>query len=317
MRAILLAITLLSIHLCTAQPFPEKAKVLLDARQWKELKDLAVKVGESSPDFAAAQYYLGRVAFSEKNYDDAADYFEEAAGKNPKSSEYFTWLGDTYGTIAQSANVIRQGFLAPKMKSAWEKAIALDDKNINARFSLVQYYTQAPSMMGGSMEKAHEMANQMKAINKAQGFRAEGNIFVKEKKIQEAEKAYLQMVEADPAFSNVLANFYFNQKMYNQAFSIFDSHLKANPNDMVAAYQLGKAAALSGQRLDQGEQLLKQYLTYQPKPGEPSWAGAHMRLGQIYEKRARKAEAKKHFEEALRMDATLEEAREGLQRTSK
>lgn len=68
---------------------------------------------------------------------------------------------DTDGTIAGQANILRQGMLAPKMKAAWEKAIALDSKNLGARLSLIQFYTQAPSLMGGSMDKAKEMARQI------------------------------------------------------------------------------------------------------------------------------------------------------------
>jgi tetratricopeptide (TPR) repeat protein len=114
-----------------------------------------------------------------------------------------------------------------------------------------------------------------------------------------------------------LANYYINQKQYDKAFTIFEEALKKNPEDMMATYQIGKTSALSGQKLDRGEMCLRKYLTYAPKQNEPGHAGANMRLAQIMEKRGKKADAKSLYETALKGDASLKEAKEGLERVSK
>ena len=212
---------------------------------------------------------------------------------------------------------IRQGMLAPKMKNAWEKAIELDAKNVEARASLIQYYTQAPGFMGGSFDKAKEVARQIIVLNPARGHREMGNVLVREKNFVEAEKEYLEMVRIDPSTTAGLATYYMNQKQFDKAFSLFEEAVKKNPQDMGSMYQIGKTSALSGQKLDRGEECLKKYLTYSPKQSEPSHAGANMRLAQIYEKRGKKDEAKKLYETALKLDDNLKEAKEGLQRTSK
>jgi len=274
-------------------------------------------VKDDNTDYAAAQYWLGRIAFDQKKFDDAQDYFEQAVDANDRIADYHNWLGNTYGTIAKDANPIKQGILAPKMKSAWEKAIALDPNNIEARISLIQYYTQAPGFMGGSYEKAREAAAQIVRLNAAQGHRQFGNILVSEKKVAGAEKEYLEMVKADPAYTQVLANFYVNQKQYDRAFALFEESLKKNPDDYIATYLIGRTAAVTGQKLDRGEECLRKYLTYTPKQNEPSHAGANMRLAQIHEKRGNKVEAKKFYQTALAMDGSLKEAREGLDRTSR
>ena len=86
---------------------------------------------------------------------------------------------------------------------------------------------------------------------------------------------------------------------------------------MASIYQIGKTSALSGQKLERGEECLKKYLLYVPKQNEPSLAGANMRLAQINEKKGNKTEARRLYESALMLDASLKEANEGLQRTSK
>jgi tetratricopeptide (TPR) repeat protein len=208
--------------------------------------------------------------------------------------------------------------LAPKMKSAWEKAIALDAKNLEARSSLIQYYLQAPGFMGGSVEKAKEVAGQMLKLKPAEGHRQLGNIYMNEKKITEAEKEFLLMVKADPTYVGGLANFYTGQKQYDKAFQLFEEAIQKNPADYLSIYQYGRTSAVSGLRLDKGEEYLKKYLTtYSPKPNEPSHAGANMRLGQIYEKRGNKKEAKRLYELAVKADSNLKDAKEGLERVSK
>ena len=129
---------------------------------------------------------------------------------------------------------------------------------------------------------------------------------------------FLEMVKADIRYTPNLASYYAGQKQYDKAFALFEDAIQKNPENYPAIYQFGKTSALSGQRLDRGEEYLKKYLTnYSPKQNEPSLAGAKMRLAQIKEKKGQKAEAKKLFEDALKEDRNLKEAKEGLERLSK
>src|SRR5579872_2475198 len=80
-----------------AQSKLERGKSLFDQKKYSEVKTILEAIKSDDTDFAASQYYLGRVAFIEKKYDDAASYFKEAAETNNKVAEYQVWLGDTYG----------------------------------------------------------------------------------------------------------------------------------------------------------------------------------------------------------------------------
>jgi len=312
----ILILILISIAALAQSPRLEQARKLYESGKRAEATKAFKSIPENDNDYAAARYWLGRIAFDNEDYDDAADFFEEAIEANDKVALYHQWLGDTYGTIAQDANVLRQGILAPKMKKAWERAIALDANNIDARRSLIEYYLQAPAMMGGSEDKAIEVAQQIKKISVAEGHLALGNIYFRQKKPAEAEREFIAMAKADPEKRSGLAQFYTNQKKYDQAFALWEELAKADPNNMGNIYQIGKTSALSGQRLERGEECLKKYLAYTPKAEEPSHAGAHMRLGQIMEKKGNKTEAKKYYQLAVDKDQSLKEAKEGLQRVS-
>ncbi len=295
----------------------EKGIKLYEERKPAEAKKIFATIDDEHQDYAASQYYLGRIAFDENKLEDAEEFFEEAIDRNDKVAEYHNWYGNTLGRIAQDANMVKQGMLAPKMKNAWEKAVALKPDFIDPRQSLIQYYLQAPGFMGGSIDKAKAMAAEIKKLKPAEGHRQMGNIYMKEKKVAEAEKEFVAMAKADVNYTNALASFYVTQNQHEKAFNLFDEALKKNPDDMLAHYQVGRTSAISGQRLDRGEDSLKKYLTYSPKANEPSHAGANMRLAQIQEKRGNKKEARRLFELALKMDGNLKEAKEGLERTSK
>jgi tetratricopeptide (TPR) repeat protein len=312
----IIILLLLSQHLF-AQTTISDARKLYDERKPAEAKKILTGFQSGDKDYAEAQYYLGRISFDEKNYDDAEEFFEECVDTNDKVAEYHNWLGNTYGQIAQNANMLKKSSLAPKMRSEWERAVTLRPDYIDPRESLVQYYLQAPGFLGGGVDKAEETARQIVKMNAARGHAQMGTIYVHEKKIPEAEREYLEMVKADPETRARLGNFYLNQKMYDKSFALSEDALKKNPDDMVAMYVIGRTSAVSGLKLERGEECLKKYLQYTPKQNEPSHAGATMRLAQITEKKGNKTVAKELFAKALKMDAKLTEAKEGLERTSK
>lgn len=299
-----------------AQSNIDKAKKLWESKNNAEAKKILSSIDDNSKDYAAAQFYLGRILVDENNFDDATDFFEEAVDANDKIAEYHLWLGNAYATVAQSANMLKQGMLVPKMKSEWEKAVSIDPTLVDARRSLIQFYLQAPSIMGGSIDKAKEMAKEIIKLNPADGHIQLGNIYLKENNPQAAEKEYNEAIKADPNYSQFICAFYLNQKQYDKAFACFEEAVKKNPLDYGSIYQIGKTSAISGLKLDRGEECLRKYLIYEPKKNEPSHAGANMRLAQIYERQGKKVDAKKLFESALKADPTLKEAKEGLERLS-
>jgi tetratricopeptide (TPR) repeat protein len=316
--AFLLMVMLLCSSVClVGQSSIDKGKALYESRKYPEAEKILKTVSEETSEYATAQYYLGRIAFDKGAFDDAVDYFEEATEGRPNISDYFNRLGDSYAAAAKNANMFRQGILGPKAKDAWEKAVELDSKNIEARISLVKFYKYAPGFMGGGMNKAKAMATEIMKLNPAEGHWQMGSLFAHEKNTPEAEKEFSKMLKADPGYSKNLAVYYTEQKQYDKAFELFEDALKKNPDDYSSLYQLGKAAALSGSKLDRGEECLKKYLNHTPAQNEPSIGGAYMRLAQIKEKKGSKSEAKKYFEMALKQDDGLKEAKEGLERTSK
>jgi tetratricopeptide (TPR) repeat protein len=313
----LIWIGLLAFQGSSAQSSIERGKELFNSKKYDDAARLLSTVSEKDPGYAEARYYLGRIAIEQKKFEEASDYLEEAVESNPNVADYHYWLGTAWGLTAQESNLLRQGMLAPKIKSEYEETVRLDPKNMNALWGLVTFYIEAPGFMGGDYDKAFGVASQIARVDAAQGHRARGVIYEKQENFSEAEKAYLAVHRINPALGGLVVALYISTNQHDKAFSFLEEESRKDPSNMLLIYQIGRTSAITGKRLVRGEECLKKYLTYQPKLNEPSHGGAHMRLGQIYEKRGAIPEAKKSYEQALRIDASLKEAKEGFERVSK
>jgi tetratricopeptide (TPR) repeat protein len=253
----------------------------------------------------------------ERRSDRAADYFEAATKLDPKNTTYFLWLGRAYGREAQNANVLRQPGLAKRTKAAWEHAIELDPENLDARADLIQYYVQAPGFLGGSTQKALEQAEEIRKRNALRGYLELGALYEREKKLADAEKAYLGAAK-EQSERHVgeyrLGVFYQNAGAYDKAFELFEQMIAAHPSEFGALFQIGKTGAMSGQRLERATNALEAYLQTTPGRNDPSLAAAHWRLGMVHEKRQDRQRAKTEYETALRLDPTFKQATESLKK---
>ena len=309
--------TLLAPNVLTGQNSDSSGVRLFEAGKFKEAKTVFEPAFKSNARDAAAAFYLGRIAMEERKHDRAADYFEAATKLEPTSSTYFLWLGRAYGREAQNANVLRQPGLAKKAKAAWQHAVDLDANNLDARSDLIQYYVQAPGFLGGSTAKALEQAEEIRKRNALRGYLELGALFERDKKLAEAQKAYLGAAneKSDRHVGEYrLGLFYQNTGAYDKAFDLFESMIAANPTEVGALFQIGKTGALSGQRLERAAEALDAYLQTTPGRNDPSLAAAHWRLGMVHEKRQDRQRAKAEYETALRLDPTFKPATESLKK---
>jgi Tfp pilus assembly protein PilF len=138
--------------------------------------------------------------------------------------------------------------------------------------------------------------------------------------IVEAQKEYLDAVREQP--NSAKAHQYYGQylasaeKNYAAAFQELETAIKIDPNYMPGWYWIGRTAGTSLTNLARGEEALKKYLAYTPKEDEPPLANTHYWLGTIQEKLGRKAEAKQHYQAALKLNPNLKQASEALKRVS-
>jgi tetratricopeptide (TPR) repeat protein len=256
----------------------DQAVSLFQAKRFPDARAAFEKLAASEPSNAGVHYYLGRIALERDDGDNAVVEMEQAIAGEPKNSDYYFWLGGAYGVYARQHSSIGK---ARKCRDAFLKAIELNPDNIEARAALATFYRMSPWFVGGSMDKAHAQADEIKKRDPLRGAQVEGEICIAEEK-------------------------------YDDAFNAFESLLKEHPDQIAALYQIGYIAATTGQRLDRGEAALKEYLTHTPKDTQPSLAYAHYRLGNIYQKKDEANAARKEYQAALALDPNLKQAANAL-----
>jgi tetratricopeptide (TPR) repeat protein len=103
-------------------------------------------------------------------------------------------------------------------------------------------------------------------------------------------------------------------KQWSAAFAEVDHLRTQHPALREADYQVGRLAALSDQRQQEGIAALRRFLDAPPQPGDTPATQAQFRLGMILEKMGQSAEARSAYRAALAADPNHPLAREALAR---
>jgi tetratricopeptide (TPR) repeat protein len=294
---------------------PATPEQLIDARRFDEAKAAIDTLFAGDRNNVNALYYIGRLEYARGNSGKAVDWFEKAVQRNDNSALYHTWLGNALGSEAQRANKLRQPFLARRVKSEYERAVALDPTSIDAREGLVSFYSIAPGIMGGDMNKAREQANAIVKLDPIRGNFQLARVAERAKDLAAAESAYKSVITAAPDSSigyYGLASFYRNQSRWDDAFSTYDQLMKLKPDEMPVHLTWAGTAAQSGKNLERGEREAKFYIENAKDAPPANLSNVHWRLGQIYEQTARRDLARAEYTEALRINPENQNAKRSL-----
>jgi len=118
----------------------------------------------SDPADAFAHQILCRAFYAEDRADDAVRECEAAVAvpqSAQASSENQLWLGRAYGLKARHAGPINGFKLAKRVQVSFAKAVELNGSNVAALSDLGEYYVSAPSIVGGSTDRAKALAGTM------------------------------------------------------------------------------------------------------------------------------------------------------------
>ena len=246
------------------------------------------------------------LAFAEDLVEDAPDY---APGH--------LWLGNAYANRIGQVGSFSQATMAPRLRRTLERAIELDANLHEARSALMEYYLQAPGIVGGSVEKARAQAAELQRRDPPRGYYALGRLAQYEDRLDDARRHYLDAYAArpsNPVYRMSAGIIHQDARDWAKAFAVFDLWTREEPKAAGAWYQLGRTAVLSGQRLDDGVAAFRRFLALPEQPGQPEHKHAWYRMGQALALAGDKAAARKALERALSLDPELAEAKAELAR---
>jgi tetratricopeptide (TPR) repeat protein len=295
---------------------PTAIQKLTAERRFDEAKALAQAAVAKTPTDDAAWQCLGRVTNDAGRPKESVEYFEKAIKINDKVANHHLLLGSALADLADSTSKIKLPFLARRIKGEFERTVALDPSSVDGRLALVDFYTEAPGVMGGSKDKAQEQIREVMKLNPMRAHHKQANLYLRDQKYAEAEKELVasEQIAPDSTFAGYnLVNFYQVRERWSDVFTVLDRMEKRFPGEWIVRFQVGRTAALSGDRLDRGEKELRALTASPPADmAKNILVAAHWRLGMILEKQGKKDQAREEYNAALALDPKNENAKKSL-----
>ncbi len=270
---------------------------------------------KAEPKSGEAWIALTQARIYAKKYEKAVDAGKTATGLAPKNAQAHYWLGYALGNRIGEVGMIGKLPLTLDLRDAFEQAVKLDPSLTDAHTALIEFYLQAPSGMGGGIDKAKAQAAAIAKYDRAASFSAQIRIAMHEKKVAQAvnyAQAAVALKPDDAGMRQQLIVLYQLAKRWPDAYAAVKKWIAEAPSSNNAHYQLGRLAAESGQYLSEGEAALRAYLKMPRDAQDPQPKNAHYRLGQVLAKAGRKDDARIAFRAALKLDPKMKEAKEAL-----
>ena len=305
----LVSVTLACLVIASASPAPEQ--MIASGSIDEVIRTLSTRSDAASVNLLSRAYY------AIEQWDNAVKNGEKAVGLSPDNSMYHLWLGREYGEKANAANPLSAASLAKKAKAEFEQAVKLDPANVQAHADLAEYYTDAPSIMGGGTDKARDQATQVAKYDQATSHWILAIIAEKEKRYPDSEKELQDAIKVakNPAqYWMNLASFYRRRSQFDKMQKAISQAL-VQPNKSTEVYYNAASELLSaGRDLASAIQYGKQYLASNAMVEDAPAFRAHYLLGQVYEKMGNKSEAANEYKASLALASGFAPASKALSR---
>ena len=265
LSALLISLLLIGPPAESSQQALQVAQSHFAAGRYVEAQKLLTTALETAPQDAAVNYWLARAYYEQHNYEKAVMYAEAAAKLAPQNGEYQRWLGRAYGAKAEES---RSFFLARKVKQAFESAVRLAPRSIEARRDLMQFLAEAPWIVGGDKTKAREQVQAITQLDPMEGRLAEAAYLCVQRKWNEAQTEYLAVLDQHPSRIEPYmeaAEFFADRKDPNNLDRVLAAAATVDSHDPRLDFYRAVVLILRGADRPTTEKLLTSYIANVPE----------------------------------------------------
>jgi Flp pilus assembly protein TadD len=232
---------------------------------------LHVLAEDPSPD-ADAYLLTGKNYFMSGDYKKAIEFFEKALVISPASSEYELWLGRAWGRRAETGSWLMAASHASRARQCFEKAVALDPHNREAKNDLFDFYLNAPGFLGGGTEKAEAAAKSIAGERPAEYEFEEAQIADRRKDYAAAEahlRRAMELAPSEPGRVVDLARYLAKRGRLKESDLLFEQAGKMAPDQPRIAFAEASANIENHRGIERARALLQSYLHASLTPDDP------------------------------------------------
>jgi tetratricopeptide (TPR) repeat protein len=313
---VLLSAVLILITVAAANVAPEDLLRAGKANDAQRMLDAAI---QQNPNNAEAYNLLCRLYFQLEQWDNAQRMAEKSVDLAPENSSYHLWLGRAAGRKAETANPFVAWGLARKVRSEFERAVALDGNNFPARSDLAEYYMEAPGFLGGDKKKAREQADAIAKQDAALATYIYARLAEKQGSAQ-AEQEYKRAISKSGNVSRYWIELAY---YYRRAGRVAD--MEAAIAQAGRAPRQGSAPEYDGAYLllrtnrnpNAAIEMLRRSVSDNASSEDAPAFRVHYMLGELLEKQGDHKAAAQEFRSALALASEFHPARDALTRVSR
>lgn len=310
MKHILICAAVLTLLGATrAHAAPNEYTALLKAEKFAEVERLAAarlgkEPGNAEAMVARTTAIVGSGA--KARIPEAVAQAQRCVAAQPNHADCHLMLGKALGWKAMVGGIMSALGYAGDIRDAFKKAVELDPRNLDARFSLLQYYMMAPAIAGGGSGKATGLVAQTAALEPEAGKIMQAMLEVDDGNLARAESLGLavrpgtndEMISRHDALLNTIAGKYVNEKKLGDAERVVQAGLRQHPDSEHLGYSMARV------RQEQGRHR-EALAGFEPLAAKHARAHILYRIGQSQQALGDKARAVAAFEKALAASPSL------------
>lgn len=277
-------------------------RALLKDRKFAEVeKASAAKLARDPADAdAMIARTMAILGARDGRYEEAAAQAEKCIAKHPANGGCHVALGKALGSKAMAGGISSALGYAGTIRDSFKKAVELNPRDFDARFSLLDYYMVAPFIVGGGTGKAQALARDTAAISAEAAKLMTANLDLKEENLAKAEAAAMSikpgsdddLQERHENLLIALGSTHMGAKKYGDAARLFSEAQKRYPDSPSATFMSARLHQEQGKHRE-AVAILEQVLIKMPQPH------VHYRIGKSLQAMGDKAKATAAFEKAL------------------
>ena len=288
---------------------------LYEKGSFRQAVEILRQEAKASPREAEIRFRLGKAYLKVQDWKAAVAEMEKAVELEQSNAQYHQWLGRASGERASRVNVFTAYSMAKQVVREFETASRLSPKDLSIRFDLLEYYLQAPGMVGGGKDKAEAETRTIAEIDGQKGHTARAKIYQNDKQWDKAKAELIQAVNKFPesaAACEDFADYLFWRRDYEETLQWSRKALTLNPHLNYSRFLAAAAATRLNRDLEAATGDLQTLANGPLFEDDPTFDQVYHQLGENYLARGDKAKAKAAFQAALSFNPENSGAKEVL-----